>query len=168
MAATKKSQPAIDTDNAQPAPSLDNLSPEPGSRKVKLRVGRGHGSGAGKTCNRGHRGQKCRSGYSRKRGFEGGQMPLYRRVPKLDGFRQYNRKTYLELNLEDLSRLFPDTDKITYDLLIEHGLLLRRHEGLRVLGNGDAPKKLSIEAHHATASAKEKIEGAGGSIQLID
>ena len=157
----------VDTTEATPIPSLDNLSPAPGSQRPRLRVGRGRASGAGKTCNRGHNGEGQRSGRSSKRGFEGGQMPLYRRIPKLDGFRQYNRKDWLELNLNDLGRLFPGEAKISYDLLIESGLLLRRHEGLRVLGNGDAPKGLSLEAHHVTASAKEKIEAAGGTIKVM-
>lgn len=165
--AAPKQSPEVDTNDAAPTPGLANLSPAPGSRRARLRKGRGRASGAGKTCNRGHNGEGQRSGRSRKRGFEGGQMPLYRRVPKLDGFRQYNRKEWLELNLSDISRLFPDETQISYDLLVEAGLLLRKHDGLRVMGNGDAPKGLKLEAHHVTASAKEKIEAAGGTITCM-
>lgn len=148
---------------------LNNLKPAPGSRKPKLRVGRGRASGAGKTCNRGHNGEGQRSGRSSKRGFEGGQMPLYRRIPKFRSFLQLNRREWLELNVGDLSALLVDKQKqITYVDLVEYGLLKNGMDGLRLLGNGELTVALKIQAHYVTASARAKVEAAGGSIELVE
>ncbi|MDX2084851.1 MAG: 50S ribosomal protein L15 [Candidatus Melainabacteria bacterium] len=147
--------------------TLSTLAPAPGSTRKRLRVGRGRASGAGKTCNRGHNGEGQRSGRSRKRGFEGGQMPGYRRLPKLRTFPNPNRRTWLELNVGDLDSLLVNgATAITYDLLREMGLLKNKFDGVRILGNGSLKQKLSIEAHYATPAAKEKIEAAGGQIVL--
>lgn len=145
-----------------------NLSPAKGAVKKALRVGRGRASGAGKTANRGHNGEGQRSGNSQKRGFEGGQMPGYRRVPKKKGFRLVNPRKWLELNVSDLEGILADKETaLTYDLLIERGLLRNGMDGLRLLGNGEISRKLTIEAHHVTKGAREKIEKAGGTITIV-
>jgi large subunit ribosomal protein L15 len=132
-------------------------------------VGRGRASGAGKTCNRGHNGEGQRSGNSHKRGFEGGQMPAHRRIPKFRSFPQPNKRHWLELNVKDLEKLIPSgEDKLTYDLLIEKRLLKRQHDGVRILGNGEINAKVTVQAHYVTNSAKEKIEAAGGKVELIE
>ena len=158
------------TQEAEPVQTLGltDLRPAEGSTKTKLRVGRGRASGAGKTANRGHNGEGQRSGRSRKRGFEGGQMPAYRRMPKINGFTMVNRREWLELNLHDLETiLMPNEDTLTYDLLIERGLLKNGMDGLRILGNGDVTRKISVQAHHVTPSARQKLEAKGGSIEIF-
>lgn len=148
--------------------SLSDLRPAKGSVKAKLRVGRGRASGAGKTANRGHNGEGQRSGRSRKRGFEGGQMPGYRRMPKINGFQVINPRVWLELNVEDLEQiLLPEENELTYDLLLTGGLMKLKHDGVRILGKGEVKRKLTVEAHYVTPSAREKIEAAGGTVRLI-
>ncbi|CAN5166956.1 50S ribosomal protein L15 [soil metagenome] len=143
--------------------ALNNLSPTPGSTHKKKRVGRGPGSGLGKTAGRGHKGQKSRSGYSKKIGFEGGQMPLQRRLPKR-GFTNIFKKKWLEISLEKLDENFNANDEITPEILHERGLIKKAKHDLVILGSGEISKALKISAHRFTKSAKEKIENAGGSI----
>src|SRR5690606_35026459 len=132
------------------------------------RVGRGRASGAGKTSNRGHNGEGQRSGRSRKRGFEGGQMPGYRRMPKINGFRVINPRNWLELNVGDLEQiLLPEENELTYELLLTGGLMKMNHDGVRLLGKGDLKRKLTVEAHYVTPSAREKIEAAGGTVKIL-
>lgn len=142
---------------------LNNLKPAKGSVKTGKRIGRGEGSGKGGTATRGHKGQKSRSGYSRKIGFEGGQMPLQRRVPKF-GFKNINRKEYQGINLDRLQQLVDDgkiKDTITLDVLIENRLA-RKNELVKILGRGELKAKLNITVHKFTATAKAAIEKAGG------
>lgn len=148
--------------------TLTDLRPAEGATREKLRVGRGRASGAGKTANRGHNGEGQRSGRSRKRGFEGGQMPGYRRAPKIRRYTPPGQKQWLVLNVGDLDGiLLPEENALTYELLIERGLLKHNHEGLRLLGNGELKRKVAVEAHHVTPSATEKIQSAGGSVTLV-
>lgn len=148
--------------------SLNDLRPALGATKNKLRVGRGRASGAGKTCNRGHNGEGQRSGRSQKRGFEGGQMPGYRQMPKINGFELVNPRQWLEINVGDLEQiLLPEESALTYDLLLSGALLKQNHDGVRLLGNGELKRAITVEAHYVTASAREKIEAAGGTIKLF-
>ena len=142
---------------------LNNLKPAKGSVKSGKRIGRGEGSGKGGTATRGHNGQKSRSGYSRKIGFEGGQMPLQRRVPKF-GFTNINRKDYQGINLDKLQSLVDSgvlTDTVTLEILVSNGLA-GKNELVKILGNGELKAKLNITVHKYTASAKAAIEAAGG------
>lgn len=143
---------------------LNNLQPAKGSIKNNnKRVGRGQGSGKGGTATRGHKGAKSRSGYSKKIGFEGGQMPLQRRVPKF-GFTNINRKEYQGINLDVLQKLVDDgriKDTVDMDVLVENRLA-RKNELIKILGRGELKAKLKISVHKFTASAKEAIEAAGG------
>ncbi len=143
--------------------ALNNLSPTPGSTHKKKRVGRGPGSGLGKTAGRGHKGQKSRSGYSKKIGFEGGQMPLQRRLPKR-GFTNIFKKKWIEISLAKLEENFGANDEITPEVLHERGLIKKAKHDLVILGNGEISKVLKISAHRFTKSAKEKIENAGGTV----
>ncbi|MCB2205390.1 50S ribosomal protein L15 [bacterium] len=149
---------------------LGNLRYAEGSRKKKKRVGRGHGSGRGGTSTRGHKGAQSRSGYKSKRGFEGGQMPLQRRVPKF-GFTNINRKDYQGVNVARLEELVAKgviTDGvITPDVLYTIGVVSKRRSLVKILGNGDIKSKLEITAHAFSATAKEKIEAAGGTATTI-
>ncbi len=166
----KKSTEAATTSETESSAflSLSDLKPAKGSVKAKLRVGRGRASGAGKTANRGHNGEGQRSGRSRKRGFEGGQMPGYRRMPKINGFQLVNPRQWLELNVEDLEQiLLPEENELTYDLLLTGGLMKIKHDGIRILGKGEVKRKITVEAHYVTPSAREKIEAAGGTIRLM-
>lgn len=148
--------------------SLADLRPAKGATRIKLRVGRGRASGAGKTSNRGHNGEGQRSGRSQKRGFEGGQMPGYRKLPKIQGFRLINPKQWLELNVGQLADvLAADETELTYDLLLARGILKKRHEGVRLLGGGELNRKVKIHAHYATASAVEKVKAAGGELVIL-
>jgi large subunit ribosomal protein L15 len=147
--------------------ALNNLHPAPGSTHKKKRVGRGPGSGLGKTAGRGNKGQKSRSGYSAKIGFEGGQMPLHRRLPKR-GFTNIFKKEWLEVSLAALEKSFTAGDEITPELLHERGLIKKSKHDVVVLGNGDVTKALRISAHRFTKSAREKIEKAGGSATVIE
>ncbi len=143
--------------------NLHNLKPAKGSVKSGKRIARGEGSGKGGTATRGHNGQKSRSGYSRKIGFEGGQMPLQRRVPKF-GFTNINRKEYVGINLDKLQELVDNqkiTDTVTLDILIENRVT-RKNELIKILGRGELKAKLNVTVHKFTASAKSAIEAAGG------
>jgi large subunit ribosomal protein L15 len=146
--------------------SLNNLKPTKGSTHKKKRVGRGPGSGLGKTAGRGHKGQKSRSGYSSRPGFEGGQMPLQRRLPKR-GFTNIFKKQWIEISLAKLDANFNSGDDVTPEILHERGLIKKAKHDLVILGNGDVTKTLNISAHRFTKAAKEKIEKAGGSATEI-
>lgn len=146
--------------------NLSNLQPAKGSVKTQgKRVGRGQGSGKGGTATRGHKGAKSRSGYSKKLGFEGGQMPLQRRVPKF-GFKNINRKEYQGVNLDVIQQLVDDKkikDTLDFDTFVELGLV-GRNELLKILGRGELKAKLAVTAHKFSASAKEAVEKAGGEV----
>ncbi|OCS91929.1 50S ribosomal protein L15 [Caryophanon latum] len=144
---------------------LHELKPAVGSRKERNRVGRGIGSGNGKTSGRGHKGQNSRSGGGVRPGFEGGQNPLFRRLPKR-GFTNVNRKEYAIVNVETLNR-FEDGAEVSAALLLETGVVSNEKAGIKILGNGELTKKLTVKAHKFSASAKEAIEKAGGSIEVI-
>ncbi|MFC4355362.1 50S ribosomal protein L15 [Chryseomicrobium palamuruense] len=144
---------------------LHELKPAEGSRKERNRVGRGTGSGNGKTSGKGHKGQNARSGGGVRPGFEGGQNPLFRRLPKR-GFTNINRKEYAVVNLDALNR-FEEGTEVTPALLIETGVVSKERSGIKILGNGSLDKKLSVQAHKFSASAKEAIENAGGSVEVI-
>src|SRR5882724_2723012 len=144
--------------------SLSNLRPPRGSRKKKVRVGRGMGSKLGKTAGSGNKGQKSRRGYSRRRGFEGGQMPLHRRIPKR-GFHNPFGSTFAVINIEELNS-FPAGETVTPDLLRAHGFV-RTTEQVKILGDGELKTKLAVHAHAFSASAKEKITKAGGSFEVL-
>ena len=141
--------------------NLSELHPAPGSRRPRKRRGRGPGSGLGVTAGRGEKGQKSRSGYSRKRGFEGGQMPLIRRVPKR-GFHNRNRKEYAVLNVSRLEEL--DGAEFTPERLLATGAVSTLRDGLKILGNGEISRAVTVTAHKFSATAREKIERAGGSV----
>jgi len=145
---------------------LHNLRPATGAKRPRKRVGRGPGSGNGKTAGRGHKGQKSRSGYSRRYGFEGGQMPLVRRIPKR-GFFNVFRVDYQVVNLRDLDRVFADGDEVTPATLLEKGLIRRGPKPVKVLATGDLSKKLSVVADKFSGSAKSKIEAAGGTCETV-
>lgn len=144
---------------------LDNLSPADGSRSVRKRVGRGHGSGVGKTSGRGHKGQKARSGVSIPPWFEGGQMPLHRRTPKR-GFNNPGRQQWSIVNLGDLERV--SADEIDPQVLRQHGLIGTLRHPVKILARGEPGRALTVRAHAFSASAREKIEAAGGSAQVIE
>jgi len=144
---------------------LHELKPAPGARRARKRVGRGPGSGTGKTAGRGHKGQKSRSGYSAKRGFEGGQMPLHRRLPKR-GFVNIFRKTYRTVNVEPLNVLEPGS-VVTPDSMLQAGLLKKGSQRVKVLGNGELKIGLTVQAHKFTETAARKIESAGGTVELL-
>jgi len=146
--------------------SLNSIKPAKGSTHKKKRVGRGPGSGLGKTAGRGEKGQKSRSGYSAKIGFEGGQMPLHRRLPKR-GFTNIFKKRWLEVSLSALDKAFNESDEITPELLHDRGIIKKAKHDVVVLGNGELSKPLRISAHRFTKSAREKIEKAGGAITEI-
>lgn len=144
---------------------LHELKPAEGSRSSRKRIGRGIGSGTGKTAGKGHKGQKARSGGGVRPGFEGGQNPLFRRLPKR-GFTNINRKDYTVVNLDVLNR-FEEGTEITPALLIETGVVSKERSGIKILGNGSLDKKLSVRAHKFSASAKEAIEAAGGQTEVL-
>ena len=146
--------------------SLNNLRPAKGSTHKKKRLGRGPGTGLGKTSGRGEKGQKSRSGYSSKTGFEGGQMPLHRRLPKR-GFTNIFKKKWLEVSLEALENNFGADDEITPEVLHKRGVIKKAKHDIVVLGTGDISKALKISAHRFTKSAREKIEKAGGTATVI-
>ena len=146
--------------------SLNNLRPAKGSTHKKKRLGRGPGTGLGKTAGRGHKGQKSRSGYSSKVGFEGGQMPLHRRLPKR-GFTNIFKKQWLEVSLEALEKSFDADAEVTPEVMHKRGIIKKAKHDIVVLGNGNISKALKISAHRFTKSAREKIEKAGGAITVI-
>lgn len=142
---------------------LHDLSPAKGSRRTRKRIGRGPGSGLGKTAGRGHKGQRSRSGFSRRRGFEGGQMPLIRRVPKR-GFTNIFRREYAIVNLADVAEL---EGEITPESLLDNGLV-RRGLPVKILADGEVTKALTVKAHKFSGAARAKIEAAGGKCEVID
>ncbi len=144
---------------------LDELRPAPGSKSTGRRVGRGIGSGLGKTSGKGHKGQKARSGGGVRPGFEGGQMPLFRRIPKR-GFNNRNSKVYTEVTLAMLERLENGTE-VTAESLIELGLIKKVNDGIVILGSGELTKKLNVKAARVTKTAEEKIKAAGGKVEVI-
>ncbi|EAC5195327.1 50S ribosomal protein L15 [Listeria monocytogenes] len=144
---------------------LHELKPSGGSRKERNRVGRGTGSGNGKTSGRGHKGQKARSGGGVRLGFEGGQLPLFRRIPKR-GFTNINRKEFAIVNLDVLNR-FEDGTEVTPELLVETGIIRNEKSGIKILSNGNIEKKLTVKANKFSAAAKEAIEAAGGKTEVI-
>ena len=144
---------------------LSNLKPKKGARHAKKRVGRGPGSGHGKTAARGEKGQKSRSGFSRMRGFEGGQMPLHRRLPKR-GFTNIFKKEHAIVNVSDLER-FDNGATVDEAALRKAGLVKGRNDGIKILGDGKLSKKLTVHAAKFSASARKQIEAAGGSCQEI-
>src|SRR3989440_12803032 len=146
--------------------SLNNLRPAKGSTHKKKRLGRGPGTGLGKTAGRGHKGQKSRSGYSSKVGFEGGQMPLHRRLPKR-GFTNIFKKEWIEVSLAALDRSFEANEEVTPERLHERGLIKKVKRDVVVLGTGEISKALRVSAHRFTKSAREKIEKAGGAATEI-
>lgn len=145
---------------------LNELKPAPGSRTAPKRVGRGVGSGLGKTAGRGHKGQKARSGGGVRPGFEGGQMPLSRRLPKR-GFTNIFAKEYAIVNVSDLN-CFENGTEVTAELLLEARIIRKRLDGLKVLGNGDISKKLTVKATRFTKAAAEKIAAAGGVAEVVE
>ena len=145
---------------------LNNLRPAEGSTHKKKRVGRGPGSGLGKTAGRGNKGQKSRSGYSGKVGFEGGQMPLQRRLPKR-GFTNIFKKQWVEISLASLEQHFSAGEEITPEVLHVRGLIKKARHDVVVLGNGEVSKAFRVSAHRFTKSARQKIEQAGGSVVEI-
>ena len=144
---------------------LSNLKPNEGAVSERSRVGRGHASGNGKTAGRGHKGQKARSGGSTRLGFEGGQMPLYRRIPKR-GFTCRNSKTIVGINLSALE-VFEDGATVSVATLIESGIVKNPKDGVKILGNGELTKKLTVQANAFSAKAAEKIEALGGKAEVI-
>ena len=144
---------------------LHELSPAEGSVKSSYRKGRGPGSGNGKTAGKGHKGQNARSGGGVRPGFEGGQIPLYRRLPKR-GFKNRFAKEYAIVNVSDLNR-FNDGDVVELATLMECGLVGKALDGLKILGNGEIEKKLTVKAKIFSAAAKEKIEAAGGKTEVV-
>jgi large subunit ribosomal protein L15 len=144
--------------------NLSNLRPPAGQKKSRKRIGRGMGSGHGKTSTRGHKGQHAGTGFSQKRGFEGGQMPLHRRLPKR-GFTNIFKKQYAIVNLGRLEKLEGDT--FNADRLMELGVVRKLGDGLKILGTGQLTRKITVEAHQFSKSALEKIQKAGGTAQVV-
>ena len=144
---------------------LHELQPAEGSRKERNRVGRGTGSGNGKTAGKGHKGQKARSGGGVRLGFEGGQTPLFRRLPKR-GFTNINRKEFAVVNLDKLNS-FAEGTEVTPELLLETGVISKLKSGVKILGDGKLEKKLTVKANKFSASAKQAIEAAGGTAEVI-
>lgn len=145
--------------------NLSELRPAPGSKRERTRVGRGLGSGLGKTSGRGHKGQNARSGGGVRPGFEGGQKTLYQRLPKR-GFTNIFRTEYSEINVEDLNR-FDSGTVVTPELLIESGVLKKLRAGVKLLGNGELEKALTVQVHKASQSAVDKVTAAGGKVEVI-
>ena len=145
---------------------LSNLKPPKGAKHSKKRVGRGQGSGNGVQAGRGHKGAKSRSGFKFKRGFEGGQMPLHRRIPKR-GFHNQFRIEYAVVNLDTLGERFDEGTVVTPDLLRERGVIHGSRQPIKVLGRGDIAKKLTVHAHKFSGKAAEKIAAAGGAAEVL-
>jgi large subunit ribosomal protein L15 len=145
---------------------LHNLKPAPGSRHAKKRVGRGHGTGQGTQAGRGHKGAMSRSGFKFKRGFEGGQMPLHRRIPKR-GFHNPFRTEYAVVNLDALVSRFPEGADVTPDLMRSIGLVRDARLPIKVLARGDVAKKLTVHAHKFSGKAAEKLAAAGGTVHVV-
>ena len=145
---------------------LHELSPAPGSKSERKRIGRGPASGQGKTAGKGHKGQKARAGRGMRAGFEGGQMPLQRRIPKR-GFNNIFGTEMAIVNLATLEKYYDDGATVTVDSLIEKGILKKTLDGVKILGRGDITKKLTVQVNAFSESAKEKIEAAGGKAEVI-
>ena len=145
---------------------LNSLKGSSVKRQPRKRVGRGKGNNWGRTCGRGEKGQKSRSGYSRKSHFEGGQIPLIRRIPK-KGFKSRAHKSFALVNIVDLEKHFEAGDTVTFEALFEKRLVSALKSGLKILGTGDLSKSLTVKAHAFSETAKNKIESAGGSIELL-
>lgn len=145
--------------------NLSNLSPSPGSRKPKKRLGRGHGTGHGKTSGRGHKGYKARSGSGVKPGFEGGQMPIQRRLPKR-GFNNVFRNEYAIVNVRDLQKMRSGS-RVNRESLLKHGLISAGDTLVKILGDGELTKKFTVEVDKVSKSAQQKIESAGGSVVAL-
>lgn len=145
---------------------LHELSPVPGSTKERKRIGRGPASGQGKTAGKGHKGQKARAGRGMQIGFEGGQMPLQRRIPKR-GFNNIFRKEFAIVNLASLDKAFNDGDTVTIEALVANGLVKKTLDGVKVLGNGELTKKLTVQVNAYSETAKSKIEAAGGNAEVV-
>jgi len=145
--------------------NLHELTPAEGSTKTSKRIGRGHGSGQGKTAGKGHKGQKARSGGSIRPGFEGGQMPLQRRIPKR-GFNNIFAKKIVSVNVSALE-VFEDGAEVTAQALIEKGIVKNEYDGIKILGNGNLSKKLTVKVAKFSESAKQKIEAVGGKAEVI-
>ena len=144
---------------------LKDLHPAPGSRKARKRVGRGPGSGYGKTAGRGENGQLSRAGGGKRAGFEGGQTPLARRLPKLPGFNNINRVEYVPVNVKLLEERFEAGDVVDHDSLVEKNIIKHYEDLVKVLGDGDLSKALTVKVDKVSASAKAKIEAAGGKVE---
>ena len=144
---------------------LHDLAPAPGSTKDRKRKGRGHGSGLGKTAGRGYNGQKSRAGGAKANGFEGGQTPLARRLPKLPGFTNINRVEYVPVNVGRLEALYNDNDVVDNDSLIAKGVIKSTSALVKVLGDGELTKKLIVRVDKVSGSARAKIEAAGGKVE---
>jgi len=145
---------------------LNDLHPAPGSTHARKRLGRGTGSGHGGTSTRGVKGQKARTSGGVRPGFEGGQTPLYRRLPQRRGFRNVNRKEYAIVNLDDLERFEAGTE-VTPDLLVESGIVKKVMDGIKLLGDGELTKALTVRVHKFSKSAEEKVRAAGGTAEVI-
>lgn len=146
---------------------LHNLKPAPGARGERKRVGRGQGSGHGRRAGRGQKGQNARSGSHRNPGFEGGQMPLYRRLPKLGGFTPRNRRVYATVNVRDLEARFEKGAVVDPAAMAASGLIKKERDSVKILGDGDLTRSLTVKAHAFTRGAREKIEAAGGKAEVI-
>ena len=144
---------------------LHELTAVEGSTKERKRIGRGHGSGQGKTAGKGHKGQKARSGGSIRPGFEGGQMPLQRRIPKR-GFNNIFAKKIVAINVSDLNK-FDDGAEVDAQALINAGIVKKEYDGIKILGNGELTKKLNVKVNAVSETAKAKIEAAGGTVEVI-
>lgn len=145
---------------------LSDIRPNEGARRKTKRVGRGRASGHGKTSTRGHNGQGQRSGEGKRFGFEGGQTPMFRRLPKIHNFDQIGGRDWIEVNVGSLNSLNGNFE-VTPDSLFDKGLIKKPTDSLRILGNGELKVKLVVKAHHISAGAKAKIEAAGGSVEII-
>lgn len=145
---------------------LEDLHPAPGATHAKKRIGRGTGSGHGTTAGKGHKGQKARAGRNPRPGFEGGQTPLHRRLPQRRGFRNISRKEYAVVNLDDLERFDAGTE-VTPDTLVGCGLVKDMRDGVKILGDGELTKALTVRAHKFSKSAQDKLKAVGGTVEVI-
>lgn len=146
--------------------NLNELRPAPGSRTSSKRVGRGTGSGHGKTSTRGHKGQNARSGGGVRPGFEGGQMPMYKRIPKR-GFKNIHANIYTEVTLSMLDKVADEKVEVTVETLLKDGIIKKANDGIVILGTGEITKKLNVKANRVTKTAREKIEQVGGKVEVI-
>lgn len=146
---------------------INDLKPAEGSKRRAKRVGRGLGSGHGRTSTKGHKGQKARSGRAKGPGFEGGQMPLQRRLPKRGFSNAPFKKEYTIVNLDDLNKIANESEIITPEILKEKGVIKKLKDGLKILGNGDINKAITIKTHAISKSARQKIESKGGKVEVL-